>query len=401
MKKIMRRDMYLDQLNSWEGTPLVKVLTGMRRVGKSTLLRQWADFLRNKKNLSDDNLLLVECDSLKYAELKQWKKLRDLIKPISDYQGMKYLLIDEVQNIEGWERVVTALQKEESWDIYITGSNSRLLSVELATLLSGRFVQMEIFPFSYGEHLNILGLNEHTKTRFNDYLIFGGLPIQYHLDDDGDLKRQTLEAIYSTIVLHDIVERYKIRNIALLEKIVLFFLDNIGNLSNAKRIADFCKSQKVSVGVETVQNYMKYLESCYFMHRVKRYDIKGRRILEVNEKLYANDLGLRNAVLRRNTGDIGALLENAVYLELVRRGYSVTIGFFDNYEIDFVVGKGSSREYYQVSYLLGSDETLEREFRPLEALQDNYPKYLLSMDDFDFSRNGIVHRNIVEWLVGR
>lgn len=399
MEKMICRDLYLNRLRSWIGAPVVKVITGMRRVGKSTLLRQLADYIKDEEADSSDRLLLIECDSLEYADLSHWEQLKDLLSTLSEENSMKYLLIDEIQNIEGWERVVTALQKENDWDLYISGSNSSLLSGELATRLSGRFVQIEILPFSYREHLQILGRSEHSTEDLNTYLTYGGLPVLYHLEDDGELKNQTLEAIYSTIILHDVVERYNIRNIALLEKIVLFFLDNIGNLSNAKRIADYCKSQKISVGVETVQNYMSYLSSCFFLRRLKRHDLKGRRILEVNEKLYSNDMGLRNAVLRRNQGDIGALLENAVYLELIRRGYSVTVGCYGNYEIDFVAKKSERLEYYQVSYLLASEETVEREFRSLEALKDNYPKFVLSMDDFDFSRNGIFHCNFAKWLI--
>lgn len=393
------RTIYFNELKSWLGTPLIKVITGMRRVGKSTLIRQWAEYILSEKVCPESNLLYIECDSLEFSDLIHWKQLKELTLPIDKMVGKKVLLVDEIQNIEDWEIIIAALQKQGDWDIYITGSNSQILSGELATRLSGRYVQMEVLPFNYREHLQILGLNKHSSEEFQKYLEFGGMPTLYHIDDDRRLRQQTLEAIYSTIVLKDIVERYKIRNIALLERIVWYFFDNIGNLSNAKKIADFCKSQKLSVGVETVQNYMSYLEHCFIMHRARRHDLKGKKILEVNEKLFANDLGMRNAVLRRKTQDIGVLLENIVYLELLRRGFSITIGNFNSWEIDFVAERGDIREYYQVCYLISSEETEIREFRSLEILKDNYPKTVLSMDEVDFSRNGINHKYIPDWLL--
>jgi uncharacterized protein len=223
----------------------------------------------------------------------------------------------------------------------------------------------------------------------------------YHLPNDDHLKNEVLDSIFNTIVLKDVVERYQVRNTVLLEKIIRFLFDNIGNITNAKRIADFCKSQRISVGVETVQNYIHYVKSCFIVQSVSRNDLRGRKILEVNDKVFVTDTGMRNALLRRKTEDIGALLENCVYGELRRRGFSVTIGYYGDYEIDFVAEKDGGVEYYQVTYLMEQPETINREFRALKVIPDNYPKYILSMDQIDLSRDGIIHLHIEDWLLQR
>ncbi len=398
-KKSLFRKTYLDQLKSWQDSPVIKIITGMRRVGKSTLLQQWMDYLQKNEGVTPENLLFIPCDSLEYSELKTYRQLKELILPIQKQEGKKYLLIDEIQQIDEWERVITALHRDPGWDIYITGSNSEMLSSELATRISGRYVTMQIFPFSYREHLAIKEIDQHVPEEFLKYLESGGMPVLYHVADEPAMKAQILESIYDTIVLKDIIERNNIRNVDLLDRITRFFMDNIGNISNANRIAGYFKSQRVSVGVETVQNYLQYLERCFVLHRAQRYDLKGKRLLEVNEKLFASDTGIRNAVLRKKTEDIAGLLENVVYLELLRRGYKVTVGHAGSWEIDFIAEKSGVREYIQVSYLLSSPETREREFRSLELIDDNYPKTVLSLDSVDLGRNGIRHMLLPEWLL--
>ena len=402
LNSISCRSDYLNELRKWVRTPLVKVLVGLRRSGKSTLLNQWSLLMVQEGMVQASHLLLLECDSLEGLELRDWTQLRDRVAQFSTTApGPKVLLIDEVQWIDGWEKVVVALHKQGDWDIYLTGSNSQMLSGELATLLSGRQVQILIQPFSYLEHLDIRGHKKHTPEEFQRFLRFGGIPSLYHLPDDDSVLTQTLESIFTTIVLRDVVERYKVRNVELLDRIVRFFFDNIGNLVNAKRIADYCKSQKLSVGVETVQNYVKYLESCFVVHRVQRNDLKGKRLLEINEKLFIGDVGLRNAILAKRTEDVGALLENLVFLELRRRGYQITVGIFGDYEIDFVADRAGTRHYFQVCYQMGAPEVVESEFRPLELIQDNHPKFVLSMDPVDLGRNGIQHRFLPDWLCER
>lgn len=390
---------YLETLDRWRGTPLVKVLVGMRRVGKSTLLLQWRERLRRLHGVPDSHLLLIERDSLEHADLESWETFRTLVQDRFDgLAGPKVLLVDEVQLIEGWEKVVNALHKQGDVDIYLTGSNAHLLSGELATLLSGRWVGLAVLPFGYAEHLSIRKAG-HSSEEFQRWLRWGGLPALHHLPDDPVLRTQTLEAIHSTVLLHDVVARHEVRNVGVLERVVRYYFDQIGSLVSAKRIADYCKSQRLSVSVDSVQNYLHHLEGACAVSRVRRYDIRGRRHMEIQEKVYVTDLGLRNAVLRRGTEDIGALLENAVQQELLRRGWSVSVGKVGDWEIDFVAEREGRREYFQVAYLLATPETVDREFRSLLAIDDNFPKNVLSMDEMDLGRDGIRHVNVARWLL--
>lgn len=390
---------YLETLDRWRGTPLVKVLVGMRRVGKSTLLLQWRDRLRRLHGVPDSHLLLIERDSLEHADMEDWERFREVVQErFAGLQGPKVLLVDEVQLIQGWEKVVNALHKQGDVDIYLTGSNAHLLSSELATLLSGRWVGIPVLPFGYAETLSIRK-KEHSPQEFQRWLRWGGLPALHHMADDPTLLTQTLEAIHSTVLLHDVVARHEVRNVGVLERVVRYYFDQIGCLVSAKRIADYCKSQRLSVSVESVQNYLHHLEGACAVSRVGRYDIRGRRHMEIQEKVYATDLGLRNAVLRRGTEDIGALLENAVQQELLRRGWTVSVGKVGEWEVDFVAEREGRREYFQVAYLLATPETVEREFRSLLSIGDNFPKTVLSMDEVDMGRDGIRHAHVARWML--
>lgn len=394
------RTVYLDTLERWRGTPLVKVLVGMRRVGKSTLLLQWSARLKSHHGVPDSHLLLIERDALEHADMEDWKALRSLVDTrFSGLKGPKVLLIDEVQLIQGWEKVINALHKQGDVDIYLTGSNAHLLSTELSTLLSGRWVGIPILPFSYAETLSIRKQSGHSPEEFQRWLRWGGIPTIHHLPDDSVLLTQTLEAIHNTVVLRDVVSRHSVRNVAHLEQVVRFFFDQIGNLVSAKRIADHAKSQHLRISMESVQNYLHHLEGACALSRVRRYDIRGRRHLEFPEKIYVTDHGIRNAMLRRTTEDIGALLENAVHQELVRRGWTVSVGKVGDWEIDFVAEREGRREYFQVAYQLGNPETVEREFRSLIAIPDNHPKTILSLDDIDLGRDGIRHKHLARWLL--
>jgi len=399
--EIAIRAKYLEALEKWRGAPVVKVLSGMRRVGKSVLLQQWADRLNASSEFSDGAILVLERDSLEWLHLEEWKGLREVVTPwVERIPGPKALLIDEVQLIEGWEKVVNALHKRGDVDLYLTGSNAKLLSTDLSTLLSGRWVGIQVLPLSYGETLGLRGESGHSPEEFQRWLRWGGLPGLHHMEDDPGVLSQALEAIYATVILHDVVSRHEIRNVPLLERVARYLFDQVGNLVSAKRIADFCKSQRISVGVETIQSYASYLETAYAIHRVRRWDLKGRRHLEIAEKFYAGDLGLRNALLGRDgVSDVGALLENAVFLELSHRGYSVSVGKLGDREIDFVAERDGSREYFQVTYLMADPATVEREFRPLLEIDDNLPKTVLSMDPLDHSRDGIRHTFIPTWLL--
>jgi predicted AAA+ superfamily ATPase len=395
------RESYLKELERWRGAPVVKVLSGMRRTGKSVLLRQWKDRLDRDHGTPGLSLRLIERDSLEWLHLETWEALRDELTPwVDGVPGSKVLLIDEVQLIEGWEKVVNALHKRGDVDIYLTGSNARLLSSDLSTLLSGRWVGIRVLPLSYGETLAIRGKADHEPEEFDRWLRWGGLPGLHRMPDDRRVLEQTLDSIYATVILHDVVRRHEVRNVPLLERVARFLFDQVGNLVNAKRIADYCKSQRISVGVETIQSYASHLEGAFAVHKVKRWDLKGKRHLEVAEKWYAGDLGIRNALLGRDAmADVGALLENAVFLELLRRGYTVSVGKLGDREIDFVAERAGAREYFQVCYLMADPATAAREFRSLLDVDDNLPKTVLSMDPLDLSRDGIRHAFLPRWFL--
>lgn len=393
------REKYLNQIEAWKGAPVVKVLLGMRRVGKSVLLRQWRDRLQARGGVPAASIRLIERDALEWLHLESWKELRDEIQPWMDScPGPKVLLIDEVQLIAQWETVVNALHQRGDVDLYLTGSNAHLLSSDLSTLLSGRWVGVTILPLSYQETLGMRG-TAPSPEEFQRWLTWGGLPGLHRMPDEPRLLEQALEAIYATVILNDVVSRHAVRNVPLLEKVAAYLFDQVGNVVSAKRISDYCKSQRVSVGVETIQAYAHHLEGAFAVHRVRRWDIKGRRHLEISDKYYAGDLGLRNALLKRTGAiDVGALLENAVLLELLRRGYTVSVGKLGEWEIDFVAERGGEKEYFQVCYLMADPSTLEREFRSLRLVDDNFPKTVLSMDPLDLSRDGIRHKYLPNWF---
>lgn len=393
------REQYTQWLKKFKSTPFIKVLTGMRRVGKSTILQQYAEMLQIDGEGSEA-ILFIDMESLEFRHIKSADDLHDFVTNyFGKMEGSRFLFIDEVQEIQEWEKAVSSFLKSGAYDIYVTGSNAHLLSSDLATYLTGRFVQMEVFTLSYREYIEIQNIESHNDQLFQQYLNFGGFPGLTHLPLEEQLLYQTLNGLYSSIILRDVIERYQIRNTALLENLVHYFFDNIGNLVSAKRVSDYCKSQNIKVSTDAVQNYIGYLASCYALYRAKRFDLKGKRFLEVNEKHYLGDIGLRHSTLGYRAGDIGQLLENVVFLELKRRGYRVSIGKIDSYEVDFIAEKENDRLYIQVSYLLASVETREREFRPLKMIRDAYPKMVLTMDTIRQDEDGIKHFYIPEWLV--
>lgn len=394
------RQKYLKWMENYSGTPLVKVLVGMRRVGKSTLLNQFRDRIMKKECLKAAQVLFVDKESLEFRDLRTEVQLhKKVVEYFKKVAGKKILFVDEIQEIENWEKAISSLLKTGSYDIYITGSNANLLSSDLATFLAGRYVELSVFPLSYEEWLGAHRTHKHSAEAFERYLTFGGFPGLTRLPQDASILFQTLDALYNSIILRDVVERYQIRNSELLANLTAFFFDNVGNLVTAKSISDYLKSQHIKVSVESVQMYMGYLESCFAIHRVRRYDLKGKRYLEISEKHYLGDLGLRHATLGYRPSDIGQLLENVVYLELRRRGYSVAVGKLDHLEIDFIAEKEGQRIYLQVAYLLASKETRKREFLPLQNIKDSYPKFVLSMDPLRQDHEGIRHLFLPDFLL--
>lgn len=397
-----KRSMYLDLILPFVGKPVVKVLVGMRRVGKSYLLRQIADELRNSSRHTAESVILVDMESLDFEGIKSAKDLTSHVKAVADTSaGPVAVLVDEVQLIDGWERAINSLLKTVRYDIYITGSNASMLSSDLATFLSGRFVEFPVYSLSYREFL-MFRESEYTKDSFSEYLRFGGMPAIHHFDFDPEVVYQYLSGVYNSILLKDVVKRYEIRNVALLEKLTRFAFDNVGSLVSAKRIADYSKSQHLRVGVETVQNYLGYICATFAMHRVPRFDIKGKRLLEINDKYYLGDIGMRSALLGYRDADIAGLLENLVFLELCRRRYRVTVGKWDDLEIDFVAERNGARMYVQVAYVLESAQTIEREFSPLRKISDNYPKFVVSTDTLiGGDMEGIKRVNIADFLLDK
>jgi len=394
------RQAYLERLRPFLGKPVVKVLTGMRRVGKSYLMRQIIEQLR-RDGVPEGNILYIDKESVAFDDLRTYRDLDKAVQAaLGKRGGSRFLFVDEVQEIEGWERAIASIAGQGNIDIAVTGSNAHLFSSELATRMSGRYVEFPIYALSFQEHLTFRGASrQDPQAEFLDYLRFGGLPAIHHFDRDADTIYQYVASVFSTIVLKDIVRRHQVRNVMLLESIARYLFDNTGRVTSAKSIADYLKSQRLRVGVETVQNYLAYFEEALLAHRTRRFDIKGRRLLEIYDKFYLGDVGMRHALLGFREGELTGVLENVVYLELLRRGYQVHIGKFGDREVDFLATRRGERLYVQVAYLLATPEMIEREFGVLKAIPDNYPKLVLSMDTaFGDDVEGIRRRHIVDFL---
>ncbi len=398
---MIKRKLYLERITPFIGKPVIKVITGIRRCGKSTFLKMICDQLQ-EKGVKPGNIVLINKDSLEFDFIRNYQDLHRYVnKKFKNLKGEKFLFIDEVQEIESWEKAVAGFLADHTADLFITGSNSRLLSSELATYISGRYVECKMYPLTFSEFLQFRKVTEPEKVdhEFGVFIKYGGFPGIHHMDFDDEVIGQYISALYSTILLKDVVARNGLRDIMLLEKITRFTADNCGNITSSKKIADFLKSQKIKGSVDTVQGYLGMLTTAYIFFRVNRFDIRGKRLLEVHEKYYSGDIGLRNNLLGFQKIEISGHLENIVYLELLYRGYTVNIGKYNDLEIDFIATKGSERIYFQVAYLLADGKTIDREFGALEKIQDNYPKMVLSMDKFlNNSRNGIKWSNLTDFL---
>lgn len=394
------REAYLRQIVPLIDKNLIKVLTGVRRSGKTVLLSQIQDYLL-KNGRSKSQIINISLESKKNKKFKDGDVLYEyLISACEKLNAKAYIFLDEIQIVSGWEEVVSSLLVDVDCDVYLTGSNSKLLSGELATLIAGRYIQIHVYPFTLSEAKQMLiqtGKFTSDEELFQNYLKYGGLPMRFSLEE---ISLETyLSDTYDAIVVKDIIQRNNIKNTNLLNMILAFLMDNIANPFSARSIVAALKQEGISTTVETVIAYIDYIKKAMVMYSAQRYDIKGKKLLTTNEKYYTVDLGLRNCVKASGEIDYNKLYENIVYLELLCRGYDVKVGKTDDYEIDFVAYKGSDILYVQVCYLLASPETVEREFGNLERIKDNYPKYVISGDLPDFSRNGIKHYNIVKFLL--
>ena len=379
---------------------MIKVISGLRRCGKSTFMKMLIDHLI-KKGTAESNIIYISMELMEFEFINDYKALYKHVKNVLPKNSKKkYLFVDEIQEIPGWEKAVNSIYAENLADIYITGSNSRLFSSEFATLLTGRYIEIPMFTLGFNEFLQFRGTSKEKEKEFELYLKYGGLPGIHNLDFEDEIVFQYINSIFNTILLKDIVARYSIRDISLLEKITAFVFDNCGSITSSKKIADYLKSQHIKTGVDTVQNYISYLRDAHLVYKMGRFDLKGKRHLELHEKYYTSDVGIRHSVLGYRKKDIAGLLENIVYLELLRRGFTVSAGKFDDLEVDFVASRNDEVIYLQVTYLLASKEVEDREFKPLEKINDNYPKMVLSMDTiWGTNRNGIVRRNIIDFLL--
>lgn len=394
------REAYLRQIVPLIDKNLIKVLTGVRRSGKTVLLSQIQDYLL-KNGRSKSQIINISLESKKNKKFKDGDVLYEyLISACEKLNAKAYIFLDEIQIVSGWEEVVSSLLVDVDCDVYLTGSNSKLLSGELATLIAGRYIQIHVYPFTLSEAKQMLeqtGKFKSDEELFQNYLKYGGLPMRFSLEE---ISLETyLSDTYDAIVVKDIIQRNNIKDTNLLNMILAFLMDNIANPFSARSIVAALKQEGISTTVETVIAYIDYIKKAMVVYSAQRYDIKGKKLLTTNEKYYTVDLGLRNCVKASGEIDYNKLYENIVYLELLCRGYDVKVGKTDDYEIDFVAYKGSDILYVQVCYLLASPETVEREFGNLERIKDNYPKYVISGDLPDFSRNGIKHYNIVKFLL--
>ena len=399
---MIKREMYLSKIRDLYDSDLIKIIVGVRRSGKSILLMQIKEELL-EKGIKEDHIIYVNFEDYDYIDYTDPKKFHQFVKDLIKDQDKYYLLFDEIQNVLDFEKVVNSFRATMNVSIFLTGSNSKVLSSDLSTFLAGRYISIKIMPFTFSEYLLLQesnGIEKDREEAFLEFVEWGGMPQIYNAKSmDG--RKMYLRDLYNTVILKDVIERNNIKNINLLNRIIQFIMENIGGIISAKSISDFLKHEKIYTSVDTVLNYIEYISNSMIVSKVNRYDIRGKSVMSLLEKYYLADLGLlqlKNSSIEKK---IGGRLENIVYNELIARGYEVYIGKLDNGKIDFVVDDFNDRFYIQVADYLSDDIVIDREFGAYKNIQDNYPKYVVSMDKLDYSRNGIIHKNIVDWLLNK
>lgn len=396
IKRYIKRKIYINRIKPFINKDIIKVIVGQRRVGKSYLLFQIMDVI--KKEDKSANIIYINKELNKFDQIKNYQDLLEYIKKEEDKKAKNYLFIDEIQDIDKFERALRSLKAEGKYDIYCTGSNADLLSSELATYLSGRYIEIKVFSLSYLEFLDFHKL-ENNQESLLKFIKYGGMPYLMNLKLDHEVVHGYLRSIYNTIILKDIVSRYKIRNVNFLDNLIEYLADNVGSLVSAKKISDFLKSQKIKISPNIVLDYLSFLVNAFFVFKVPRSDIKGKKIFEINDKYYFEDLGLRHSVMNYDHADINKILENLVFSHLQVLGYQVTIGQLQDKEIDFVCEKHGKKIYIQTAYTI-TGANKEREFGNLLEIKNNYPKMVVSMDDIkgESEYKGIKHVNVIDFL---
>lgn len=404
MNNMIKREKYLKRIRPFYEQDLIKVITGIRRCGKSVILNQIMDELR-QSGVKDEQIIYINFEFTDYIDINDAKKFNDFIEKKLINKNKYYVFFDEIQNVDRWEKVVNSLKAKynENISIFITGSNSDLLSGELATHIAGRYVSFKIYPFTFDEVCELKDIKDKDKYElertFDDYIIWGGMPQRFLMNDELQIKTY-LSDVYNSIVVKDIIERFKIKDLDLFNKILTFIMTTPSQTFSADRLTKYLLNENIDVSKMTVYNYLEYMCRALLINKADKFDVRGKRILNGKYKYYLTDLGFTNILNDGKKKQISTYLENIVYNELVARGYNVNIGTLENGEIDFIATRFEEKEYYQVTFHL-SDDIIEREFGVYKNIQDNYPKYVISCDTFDFSQNGIIHKNIIDFLLNR
>lgn len=404
MNNMIKREKYLKKIRPFYEQDLIKVITGIRRCGKSVILNQIMDELR-QSGVKDEQIIYINFEFADYIDINDAKKFNDFIEKKLINKNKYYVFFDEIQNVDRWEKVVNSLKAKynENISIFITGSNSDLLSGELATHIAGRYVSFKIYPFTFDEVCELKDIKDKDKYElertFDDYIIWGGMPQRFLMNDELQIKTY-LSDVYNSIVVKDIIERFKIKDLDLFNKILTFIMTTPSQTFSADSLTKYLLNENIDVSKMTVYNYLEYMCRALLINRADRFDVRGKRILNGKYKYYLTDLGLGQIINNERKRQMGAYLENIVFNELISRGYDVKVGSLDSGEIDFIATRFEEKEYYQVTFHL-SDDIIEREFGVYKNIQDNYPKYVISCDTFDFSQNGIIHKNIIDFLLNR
>ncbi len=391
---MIERNIYLQRIFPFVGKNIIKVITGQRRVGKSYFLRQVREYI--EKKYPDKQIIYINKEDFEFDDIKDYKDLVHFVESNKQTDNI-VLMIDEVQEIKEFQKALRHFYTKENFDIYCTGSNANLLSGEIATLLSGRTIEIEMFSLSYPEFIKFHALQDGQDS-FYKYLKYGGMPNLIHFQPDEEIVYEYLRNLYHTIIVKDVITRYNIKNVSFLQNLSLFIADNTGSIISAKRISDYLKSQQIRLSPAAVQDYLLYLSEAFFIHKVKRSDLQGKKIFEIGDKYYFNDIGMRNAMIGYNIADISKLLENIVFIHLKIAGYDVTVGKDRDKEIDFIARKKGELLYIQVAYILENQATIDREFGNLLKMKNNYPKFVISMDSTSSATyKGIQHLNVIDF----